>query len=83
MPLRGEAKRTYQREYMRRRKAEQLADDIECCGFCGIQVDEQHPLVRSKPEAPFMAYICGPCAESADYTVRYMLDERKRYGPTD
>jgi hypothetical protein len=33
--LTGEAKKRYQKEYLRRRRAEQRADEVECCSFCG------------------------------------------------
>jgi hypothetical protein len=72
--LTGEAKKRYQKEYLRRRRAEQRADEVECCSFCGT-ADEVHTLVTAPKEAPCPAYICEKCAGDAYYT----LVERRRF----
>jgi hypothetical protein len=75
--LTGEAKRAWQREYMRRKRAEQptrVADETgECwCSFCGTS---EGTLVTAPKEAPYPAYICEKCAGDAYYT----LVERRRF----
>jgi len=61
MPLQGEAKREYQREYMRRKRAglpTRIAEeDVEpWCDFCGKAASEVRVLVRSPADAPRPAF---------------------------
>jgi hypothetical protein len=72
----GEAKKRYQKEYMRRRRAEQHADEVEYCLFCDKPKDEVTVLV-SAPE-PYAGRICDVCAAAADGTAR----EWKRFPAT-
>jgi hypothetical protein len=76
--LTGEAKKRYQKEYLRRRRAEQRAEEVECCSFCGT-ADEVHTLVAAPEEAPFPASICDVCAGYAFHTAA----ERRRFGSTN
>jgi hypothetical protein len=73
--LTGEAKKRYQKEYLRRRRAEQRADEVECCSFCGT-ADEVHTLITAPEEAPCAGYICDVCAGHAYHTCA----ERQRFG---
>jgi hypothetical protein len=74
MALKGEARREYMRAYMQRRRAGLPtrmvpADEIVCCSFCGKIASEVHTLMKAPDEAPFMAYICDACIESAAAVV--------------
>jgi hypothetical protein len=66
MPLQGEAKRQYQREYMRRRR-EMIAEEAAepWCSFCGKPASEVRVLVRAPTDAPLPAHICDGCARLA------------------
>jgi hypothetical protein len=69
MPLQGEAKREYQREYMRRKRAglpTRIAEDATpWCDFCGKSASEVRVLVRAPTDAPYPAHICDECARLA------------------
>jgi hypothetical protein len=73
MPLQGEAKREYQREYMRRKRLglpTRIADEeIEYCSFCGKPADQVNVLVRAPEDAPHNAFICDSCVERATDAV--------------
>jgi hypothetical protein len=82
MPLQGDAKREYQREYMRRKrlglptrtnpaKEEEIAPS---CSFCGEEATASNVLAVTPQESPIEAYICRACAENAFYAIA----ERRR-----
>jgi hypothetical protein len=79
--LKGEAKREYHREYMRRRRAEERAAENEtvCCSFCGKTTDEVDVMVSAPADAPYPAYICERCAADCFHTAR----ERQRFPNSD
>jgi ClpX C4-type zinc finger len=65
MPLSGEAKKLYQREYMRRLRAglapvKPRSSRLSCCSFCGELASEECPLVEGE-----CARICGACIAAA------------------
>jgi formylmethanofuran dehydrogenase subunit E len=61
MPLKGEAKTLYQREYMRRYRAGLPAPAKPArCSFCGEVASEAKPLVEGNH-----VRICGACAAAA------------------
>jgi hypothetical protein len=66
VPLQGEEKKQYQREYMRRVRAGQaLATKLRssrliACSFCGEVASPERPLVASDH-----ARICAGCAAAA------------------
>ena len=75
MPLQGEAKTLYQRDYMRRRRAglrERVApakpepaatyeSRLRTCSFCGVGASTEHPLVKGATHV----HICEDCAREA------------------
>jgi len=70
MPLQGEAKREYQREYMRRKRAglptRTAEEDAKpFCDFCGMSASEVRRLIRAPTDAPYPAHICDKCARLA------------------
>jgi hypothetical protein len=64
--LTGEAKRAWQREYIRRKRAEEIE---KRCSFCGKWAEEVSALVAAPKEAPRAAFICDVCADRAAYTA--------------
>jgi hypothetical protein len=75
MPLQGEAKTLYQRDYMRRRRAGLRArvapakpeprptyeSRLRTCSFCGAGASTEHPLVKGAAHV----HICEDCAREA------------------
>jgi len=68
MPLQGDAKREYMREYHRRKRAglptKAAEDDVPWCNFCGCTLAER-VLVKAPDDAPYPAHICAQCVECA------------------